>query len=98
MTIPDFSADARTDPVELLACSIAQWRDRRAERYPEEVLSARDLIAAEPRLNRERAEIRLPVRLHASGSHVIIHQETETGVSVLRIVHARRDRIALVER
>jgi toxin ParE1/3/4 len=40
---------------------------------------------------RERREIMPPVRIHASGSHIIVYVAEADGVPVLRVCHGRED-------
>jgi toxin ParE1/3/4 len=50
-----------------------------------------DLLVQHPGIARERTEIRPPVRLYRSGSHLIVYRVEAGWLDVLRIVHARQN-------
>lgn len=40
---------------------------------------------------RERPEFTPPIRAHFHGSHVVAYVETDDGILILRIFHAKQD-------
>lgn len=51
-----------------------------------------DLIAAHPRIARERVEITPPVRVHRCGAHIIVYLIRDGGdVLILRVRHGHED-------
>jgi toxin ParE1/3/4 len=53
--------------------------------------AALDLIAANPRIARERREFTPAVRLHPYQSHMIVYLLDDLGFLVVRVLHARQD-------
>jgi len=49
------------------------------------------VLVRHPEIARERLEIRPPVRVYRSGSHLIIYRIEDGCLAVLHIVHARQD-------
>ncbi|MCB1516931.1 MAG: type II toxin-antitoxin system RelE/ParE family toxin [Hyphomicrobiaceae bacterium] len=63
-----------------------------AERYHLELTRLFELIAANPKLARERMEISPPVRMHPHKAHLIIYVTDEVGkVLIVRVRHAHED-------
>ncbi|WP_279599772.1 type II toxin-antitoxin system RelE/ParE family toxin [Methylobacterium sp. E-065] len=49
------------------------------------------LLAANPRMTRERQVFDPPVRLHPYGAHMIVYLENGAGILVIRTLHGRQD-------
>jgi toxin ParE1/3/4 len=64
---------------------------RQAERYHEGLAATFDLIAANPRLARERPEFNPPVRLHPYQSHMIVYVVDDAGVLIVRVLQGRQE-------
>lgn len=63
-----------------------------AESYYAELESTFDLLAANPKLARQRAELNPPVRIHPFHSHLIIYNiEPNDDILIIRIRHNRED-------
>lgn len=63
-----------------------------AERYHDELFALFELIAANPRMARERHEISPPVRIHPFKAHLVVYRLNEDGsVFVIRIRHGHED-------
>lgn len=59
-----------------------------AERYHAELQQTFEILAENPALARERAELSPPVRIHPCGSHIIIYRvEYDGGVLIVRARH-----------
>ena len=67
------------------------WSVGQAETYIRAIADDMDLLVRHPEIARERTEIRTPVRLYRSGSHLIIYRIEAGWLQVLRIVHARQN-------
>jgi len=67
------------------------WSVNQAETYIRGLATDMDLLVQHPQLARERTEIRPPVRLYRSGSHLILYRIEAGWLDVLRIVHARQN-------
>ncbi|WP_207539635.1 type II toxin-antitoxin system RelE/ParE family toxin [Sabulicella rubraurantiaca] len=62
-----------------------------AERYHAGLIAAFELIAANPRMARERRELDPSVRLHPYQSHLIVYLIDREGVLIVRVLQGRRD-------
>lgn len=67
------------------------WGAERADRYLRGLFGAFDLLADFPQMARERAEFLPPVRMHPTGSHLIIYAVQNDVVEIVRVLHARQD-------
>ncbi|SIS91321.1 type II toxin-antitoxin system RelE/ParE family toxin [Phaeovulum vinaykumarii] len=67
------------------------WSVTQAETYIRGLASDMDLLVRHPGIAREHSEIRPPVRLYRSGSHLIIYRIEADWLEVVRIVHARQN-------
>jgi toxin ParE1/3/4 len=56
-----------------------------AERYHTKMAQAFEIIAANPKIAREREEISPLVRVHPYGAHLIVYEIDETTVFILRV-------------
>jgi len=65
-----------------------------ADRYYDMLMETLDVIAANPRIARERTEISPPVRIHPFVAHIIIYESIELGAIILRVRHRREDWLA----
>ena len=64
---------------------------RQADYYQDELKRAFQRLADFPKLGRLRDEIDPAVRTQPTGSHVIIYEETASGVTILRVRHGHED-------
>lgn len=67
------------------------WSVSQAETYIRGLAADMHLLVQHPRIARVRLEIRPPVRLYRSGSHLIVYRIEPGWLDVLRIVHARQN-------
>jgi toxin ParE1/3/4 len=64
----------------------------RQKRHHDEVFVLFDLIAANPRIARERNEIEPPVKIHPVKAHLIVYRvEDDEKIFVVRIRHGHED-------
>lgn len=62
-----------------------------ADRYHDGLERTFAFLAQTPRAVRMREELDPPVRAHPFKAHVIVYDETEGGVLILRVRHGRED-------
>lgn len=67
------------------------WSVSQSETYIRGLAADMNLLVQHPGIARERTEIRPPVHLYRSGSHLIIYRIEAGWLDVLRIVHARQN-------
>ncbi len=65
--------------------------ERQADSYLKALMKEFEFVGANPRASRERREINPPVRVHVTGSHLIIYSIDERGAFILRIMHDHAD-------
>jgi toxin ParE1/3/4 len=82
---------ADQDIIDIYLWGCREFGQPQAERYHERLAATLDLIAANPRIARERTEFNPPVRLHPYQSHMIVYLLDDIGVLVVRILHGRQD-------
>ena len=63
-----------------------------ARRYHDELFAIFDMIAAYPRIARERTELSPPMRVYPFKAHLVVYRvEDSSGVLIVRIPHAHED-------
>lgn len=71
--------------------SVRIWSVGQAETYIRAIANDMCLLVRHPEIARERLEIRPPVRVYRSGSHLILYRIEDSWLDLLRIVHARQN-------
>jgi len=86
------SAEAEEDIIAIAEQGVRMFGVDQAKRYNDELFSLFDLIAANPRIARERNEIEPPVRIHPFKAHLIVYRiEDDDKIFVVRIRHGHED-------
>jgi toxin ParE1/3/4 len=75
----------------------ASWGVEQAERYADGLFAVFDLLAEFPEMARERAEFTPPVRIHPSGSHLVIYRLAGQRIEIIRILHAHQNLLAYLQ-
>ncbi|MGH7069362.1 MAG: type II toxin-antitoxin system RelE/ParE family toxin [Acetobacteraceae bacterium] len=81
-------ADADIVAIYLWGCR--EFGRHHAELYHQGLTTTFDLIAAHPRMARQRPEFNPPVRLHPYQSHLIVYMLDDVGVLIVRVLHGRQ--------
>ena len=92
------SQDAEDDLIDILAYSIANWGEARANAYKASLFKVFRELADFPALGRRRDEFGPGTRSLVSGRHVIVYRVTDDEIIVARIVHVRRGLDRLMRR
>ncbi|UXS05313.1 type II toxin-antitoxin system RelE/ParE family toxin [Agrobacterium tumefaciens] len=88
----NLSVQAEEDIVSIAEEGIRVFGALVAKRYHDELFALFELIAANPRMARERNEISPPVRIHPFKAHLIVYRTIENGsILVIRIRHGHED-------
>ena len=82
---------ARSDLIHIYGEGVRLFGVAQAETYQDQLERTFDLLADNPRIARERDEIRPPVRIHPSGAHVVVNTTDEIGVLIIRVRHGLED-------
>jgi toxin ParE1/3/4 len=85
---------AAADLADIWINGAANWGTGQAERYADGIFALFDLLAAYPEMARERDEFKPPVRIHPSGSHLVIYRWEGQGVEIVRILHTHQNLMA----
>ncbi|ACM29059.1 type II toxin-antitoxin system RelE/ParE family toxin [Rhizobium rhizogenes] len=84
--------EAEEDIIAIAEQGVRLFGSAYAKRYHDELFSLLDLIAANPRMAREREEISPPVRIHPFKAHLVVYRIEEDGaIFVIRIRHGHED-------
>ena len=86
------SVEAEEDIIAIAEQGVRMFGSAQARRYHDELFVALELIAANPRMAREREEISPPVRIHPIKAHLVVYRIEESGaIFVIRIRHGHED-------
>ena len=86
------SVEAEEDIIAIAEQGVRIFGSAQARRYHDELFVALELIAANPRMAREREEISPSVRIHPFKAHLIVYRIEESGaIFVIRIRHGHED-------
>jgi toxin ParE1/3/4 len=88
---------ARADFAKIWNDGAMTWGSDQADRYADGLFAVFDLLAEFPELAREREEFLPPVRIHPSGSHLVIYRLEGQGVEIIRILHAHQNLTAYLQ-
>lgn len=84
--------EAEDDIVAIARIGLQLFGDAQARRYHDELFDMIELIAANPRMARERMEISPPVRIHPFRAHLIVYLiDEDERVLVIRVRHSHED-------
>lgn len=87
---------AEQDIADIWTASADRWGTAQADKYFDGLVDLFDLLSAQPEIARLREEFTPPVRFHIYGSHVVVFETIDGGVSIIRVLHQRRDILALL--
>lgn len=76
---------------EVYLYSFDKFGEKQADAYTSELTACFQLLAEQPRLGRVRPGKSEELRTYFRGSHIIAYRIINTGVSIQRVLDARRD-------
>lgn len=82
---------AEDDIVRIYLEGLALFGPQQADQYHNELSGLFQLLAENPRMARERAELSPPVRVHPHKAHVIVYLEDGEGILIVRVRHGHED-------
>ena len=86
------SPAAEEDGVGIAEQGIRLFGSIQARRYHDELFAIFDMIAAYPRIARERSELSPPMRIYPFKAHLVVYRVEEGGnVLIVRVRHAHED-------
>lgn len=77
--------------VDIYLESVRQFGPRQADAYAVRLGASFELLASQPLMARERTALRVPIRVHAHGSHIIAYTIDNADIVIMRVLHQRRD-------
>lgn len=87
---------AEQDIADIWADGADRWGVTQADHYFDGMVNLFDLLSVQPEIARLRDEFKTPVRMHIYGSHIVIFETIEPKISIVRVLHQRRDFLALL--
>jgi len=87
---------AEQDIAEIWTNGADQWGIAQADRYLDGMVDLFDLLCEQPEIARLREEFNPPARIHVYGSHIVIFEVIDDGVSIIRVLHQRQNILALL--
>jgi len=86
------SRAAEEDIIGIAEVGVRLFGTSQARQYHDGLFAILDLIAANPRMARERLEISPPVRIHPFKAHLVVYRIEEGGdILVIRVRHGHED-------
>jgi toxin ParE1/3/4 len=86
------SLAAEEDIIHIAAEGVRLFGLPQAQRYHHELFAIFDLLAANPRIARERHELSPPMRVHPFKAHLIVYRIEEDGdILIVRVRHGHED-------
>ncbi len=83
---------AENDIIGIAEAGTRQFGSAQARRYHDQLFAIFDLIAANPRMARERLEISPPMRIHPFKAHLVVYTiENDGSVLIVRVRHGHED-------
>lgn len=82
---------AEQDLIDIWLYSWQYWGEQQADDYLDALEKVFHLLAEQPKLGRKREEFTPVVRTHLHAQHLIVYQVTNSGINLIRILHASMD-------
>jgi toxin ParE1/3/4 len=87
---------AEQDIADIWNDGAERWGVDQADRYFDGMVNLFDLLSGQPEIARLRDEFTPPVRIHPYGSHVVVFEIADSGIAIIRVLHNRRNILALL--
>ena len=85
------SEKAEDDVISISEAGIELFGEAQARLYHDALFDLFDLLAANPKMARERQELSPPVRIHRFQAHVIVYKIERNDILIIRVRHGRED-------
>jgi toxin ParE1/3/4 len=86
------TSEAEADIIGIAKMGLRQFGERQADRYNNELFALFDLIAANPRMARERSEVSPPVRVFPFKVHLVVYLvDGNDDVLIVRVRHGHEN-------
>ena len=85
------STEAAQDILSIFLYGVAEYGEAKAIEYHATLKSVFAFLSDNPKAASLRSEIVPPVRIHPIGTHLVIYEEDDAGIVILRVRHAHED-------
>ncbi len=85
------STEAAQDILSIFLYGVAEYGEAKAIEYHSALESVFVFLSENPKAAPLRSEIVPPVRIHPIGSHLVIYEEDNAGIFILRVRHTHED-------
>ena len=86
------SIAAEEDVIGIAEQGIRLFGPVQARQYHDELFAIFEMIAANPRMARERPELSPPMRIHPFKAHLVVYRiEKDGGILIVRVRHGHED-------
>lgn len=85
------SRRAQADLENIWRFGAVEWSPTRADQYIDGLVAVFDLLLAMPEIARELTEFIPPVRIHPTGSHLVIYRTTDNHLHIVRVLGGQQD-------
>lgn len=82
---------ASEDIIHIWTHSLSEWGEKQADHYISELDDCFKRLAENPRLGRERDDIKPGYRSMSSGSHIVFYRIIDSLVEIIGIPHQHED-------
>lgn len=90
------SPAARLDLEAIWLYGAQTWSMDQADRYSQTLEETFERLLANPKIARERRDFDPPVRIHPTGSHLIIYRIEEDHLAILRVLGGQQNWAAIL--
>ncbi|WP_457647444.1 type II toxin-antitoxin system RelE/ParE family toxin [Profundibacter sp.] len=87
---------AEQDITDIWIYGADRWGVDQADNYFDGMVNLFSLLSEQPEMACLRDEFRPPVRIHPYGAHVVVYETVETGIAIIRVLHNRRNILAML--
>ena len=87
----ELSDRADSDLKEIYKYSYVSHGEAQADRYYDGLIARLEFLAETPQIARERRDLKPPVRVHPHGRHLIVYQDREGHILIVRVLHQSMD-------
>ena len=85
------STEAAQDILSIFLYGVAEYGEAKAIEYHTTLDPVFAFLSDNPKAAPLRSEIVPPVRIHPVGAHLVIYEEDDAGIFILRVRHAHED-------
>ncbi|TNE51885.1 MAG: type II toxin-antitoxin system RelE/ParE family toxin [Sphingomonadales bacterium] len=89
---------AQADLEAIWLYTFDRWGPMQADRYLDGLSDAFDMLCAMPTLAREYPDFTPPVRIHPTGSHLVVYVAAADHLAVIRVLGGQQDWKSILDR